>query len=323
MGVSQRDLFLAAAGITNYVLKRPFCASFEITRNCNARCQHCHLGAPIAETHAPPEVFGRIARDLKPLVVTISGGEPLMREDVEAIIGAVRRPGRAPLMLLTTNGSLLTRERFSRLVEVGMDHFVISCDYPDDRHDVYRKIPGLFGHLSDLVASLDDDGRRRITLACVIQSDNLASLMEMAELARRWGVRLSVSAYTYMRTNDHGMMIPPERMAELRATMAALLEHKRRHRLIRTSDYVLEKTIEYFDKGEMPNCRAGQRYLVVNPDGTFSPCGLIVKDYPTQKDLVREFTRKSPCAACYTASRANSERPLKYLLLDNARSRAH
>ena len=57
--------------------------------------------------------------------------------------------------------------------------------------------------------------------------------------------------------------------------------------------------------------------MVVNPDGTFSPCGLLIKDYPTRESLLEEFTADNPCTACYTSTRANSERPAKHLFLDH------
>ena len=91
---------------------------------------------------------------------------------------------------------------------------------------------------------------------------------------------------------------------------------KRVNKNIRTSDYVLRRIVKFFEDGGIPNCRAGERFLVVNPDGTLSPCGLIMTDYRTRAELIENFTRKNACSACYTSSRADSERPLRYLLTD-------
>ena len=88
------------------------------------------------------------------------------------------------------------------------------------------------------------------------------------------------------------------------------------HRNIRTSDYVLRNIVKFFTEGGIPNCRAGDRFLVVNPDGTLSPCGLIMTAYKTRKELMEKFTRVNTCSACYTSSRADSERPLKHLITE-------
>ena len=139
----------------------------------------------------------------------------------------------------------------------------------------------------------------------------------MAEVARSWGVNINFSAYTWLRTDDRDLLIPPEEIEDFREVTRTLLAMKKTHGHILTSDWVLSGMIRFFEKGGISNCRAGERSMVVNPDGTFSPCGLLIKDYPTRESLLEEFTADNPCTACYTSTRANSERPAKHLFLDH------
>jgi MoaA/NifB/PqqE/SkfB family radical SAM enzyme len=136
-------------------------------------------------------------------------------------------------------------------------------------------------------------------------------------LALDWGVNINFSAYTPMRTNDQSLMIPPHEMEELRQVVARLRGFKQAHHNILTSDWVMEGMVQFFEGGRMTGCRAGQRFLVVNPDGTLSPCGLLVRDYATFEQMTREFTAHNDCDLCYTSSRGNSERPPRYLFLDH------
>ncbi len=312
-----RSFHLARRGLVNYITRRPFCVSFEITRNCNARCKHCHLGPPLSEHQITPDQIGRICRELRPVLAQVSGGEPLLHKDVEDIIRAIRNPGHDPLIFVTTNGSLLTPERFRRLVEAGVDEYSLSLDYPDERHDDFRKIPGLFQRIKRLIESLDKEELKRITLACVVQSDNFRDLPKIAELARTWGVRVNFSGYTRLRTQNTDYLIEGDKLDEFRVIVEDLRAFRRRHNTIRTSDYVFDNMIKFFREGRIRNCRAGERLLVVNPDGTLSPCGLLVRDYPTLDAIQREFTTSNGCDLCYTSSRANSERPVWYLVKDN------
>lgn len=78
---------------------------------------------------AAPERFREICRQRRPPVVQVSGGEPLTREDVEDIIRAIRQPDGLPYVILLTNGSLLTPDRFLRLRGSGMDQFSVSLDF--------------------------------------------------------------------------------------------------------------------------------------------------------------------------------------------------
>jgi MoaA/NifB/PqqE/SkfB family radical SAM enzyme len=320
MDSKARTRRLARRGIANFLRRRAFCISFEVTYNCNAQCKHCHLGGPAnnpRETRAPAARFGELARRFKPVVAQVSGGEPLLRPDILDVIRAIRVPDRPPYIVLTTNGALLTRARYDELIAAGVDEFSLSFDYPDERHDAFRAIPGLFGKIRTLMESFEPGEKKAITLSGVVHRDNFRLLPAMAEQARAWGVTMNFSTYTWLRTQKKEFMIPPEEMAELRATIDKLLEHKRRYDTIYTSDYVFQNMIAFFENGSVPNCRAGTRFFVVNPSGTLSPCGLIIKDYDSPRQIRREFLKDNDCTFCYTSIRGGSERPAKYLIKDN------
>lgn len=154
MGSFRRALSLVYRGLRNYLTKRPLCISFEVTHSCNAKCIHCHLHGPVEEQRASPERLGEICRELSPVVAQASGGEPLLRKDLEQIIHAWRVPNRAPFIVVTTNATLLTLERYRSLREAGVAEFSISLDYPDDRHDTFRGVPGLFRRIEKLIQDL-------------------------------------------------------------------------------------------------------------------------------------------------------------------------
>ncbi len=320
MKLVPRTLALAARGAANYLGRGPLCVSFEITYSCNARCRHCHLGGPVREERASPEEFGRIARALRPVVAQISGGEPLLRKDVEDVVKALKRPGRAPFLVLTTNGTLLTKDKHARLRDAGVEEFSLSLDYPDERHDAFRGVPGLFGKIRDLAGALKGNGDSGITLSCVIQRDNFRELVKLAELARDWGLRMNFSSYTHLRTHRMEYMIPAEELGELEEVLKRVKEFKKRRGTVFTSDYVLGRIPGYFRDGAVGGCRAGKRFFVVNPDGTLSPCGLIIRKYGSPAEIRKDFLQTNACAECYTSIRANTEKPVRYAILDNIRS---
>lgn len=318
-----QSLFLAGRGLINYITKRPFCVSFEITHRCNARCKHCNRGGPVDEEWASAQRFGQIVREIKPLIAQLSGGEPLLRKDLEKIIEAIRNPRGTPYIIVITNGILLTKEKYFRLKEAGVDEFSISLDYPDERHDEFRRVPGLFRRIKELVKDLSSEEKKAITLCCVIQSDNFRDLIRMAYLAKGWNVKINFSAYNTLRTNDKSYMLSKGEIEEFKEIIKKLLDFKRRYKTIYTSRYVFEKTSEFFEKGSIPDCRTGERFFNVNPDGTFSPCGLIIKDYRSQRELSKNISKNSICNHCFTSIRANSEKPLRYLIKDSLYTLRH
>lgn len=317
---TSRAFSLMNRAFVNYFFHRPFCVSFEITRSCNARCQHCHLGGQVEEERASPQKYGQLCRQLKPLTAQISGGEPLLRRDLVEIIREIRIPNRAPFLVLTTNATLLSKEKYSCLREAGVDEFSISLDYPDERHDEFRGVPGLFRRIQTLIEEVGKNEDNGITLSCVIQRDNFREALNMAELARKWKVKMNFSTYTWLRTNNKDFLIPREELPQFQKILEQLLEHKKKYKVIFTSEYVLKNMLHFFENEAIPHCKPGKRFLVVNPDGTLSPCGLIIKDYKEKRELKKEFLKNNNCSWCYTSIRANTEKPLKYLILDSLRS---
>jgi MoaA/NifB/PqqE/SkfB family radical SAM enzyme len=313
----RRTLSLAARGGRNYLTKRPLCISFEVTHSCNAMCKHCHLHGPVEEERATPERLGEICRELSPVVAQASGGEPLLRKDLEQIVQAWRVPNRAPFIVVTTNATLLSLDRYRSLKEAGVDEFSISFDYPDERHDEFRGVPGLFRKIEKLIEDLDSKKDKSISLCCVIQSDNFRLLPQIAELARKWSVRLNFSAYNTLRTHDQSYMLSKDDLEEFKQIIPILLEYQKKYKHIRTSGYVLWNMVKYFEQGYMPKCRTGERFFNVNPNGTLSPCGLIITDYKTREEFIQDFCKTNTCVYCYTSLRANTEKPRRYVLWDN------
>lgn len=321
MTALSQALTMGTRGVGNFLLKKPLCVSFEVTYNCNAICQHCHLGGPASdETRADADLYAQRYREIKPLVAQVSGGEPLLRQDVEQIVQALKRKGGAPYVVLTTNGALLSKKKYDKLRQAGVDAFSLSFDYPDERHDEFRGIPGLFNKIIRLLEELKHTSNNGIALSAVVQRKNFRDLMKMVEFAKKWNVKMNFSTYTWLRTHKKEFMVPPEELDELKDMLRLVRMHKREYDTVVLSDFVMDNMIKFFQNEAIPNCRAGERFLVVNPDGSLSPCGLIIKAYESRQELIEKFTKHNTCVECYTSLRANTEKSVNYLVKDSLRS---
>jgi MoaA/NifB/PqqE/SkfB family radical SAM enzyme len=142
----------------------------------------------------------------------------------------------------------------------------------------------------------------------------------MAELSLEWNVKLNFSTYTLLRTHDKSFMLSKKELEVFKGIIKRLQEFKKKHKNISTSDYAFKKIVDFFQTGYIPNCRTGIRFFNTNPDGTLSPCGLIKTDYASQSELYKNFSKQNTCKYCFTSIRANSEKPLKHLILDSIKS---
>ncbi|MCG2813375.1 MAG: radical SAM protein, partial [Thermodesulfovibrionales bacterium] len=123
--------------------------AWEITRRCNLRCVHCRSSSELEVKGHPDfptsEAF-RIINDIvsyaKPVVV-LSGGEPLVRDDVFEIARYGTEKGLR--MCLATNGTLVTDESCEKIKSSGIKIVSLSIDGSDEAvHDDFRKQKGAF-----------------------------------------------------------------------------------------------------------------------------------------------------------------------------------
>ncbi len=312
---------IGTRGLWNRAIGWPICVSFEVTHSCVADCVHCDKGGLKHEARRlGPSDYGRFSREFQPAVIQLSGGEPLLRDDLEDILRAVKRPSGLPMAACVTNSWLLTEERYLSLQKAGASLFSISLDFPDERHDDFRRIPGLFAKMNELIPYLVHKyGREDIVLNAALTSANFAEIPGLVARAEEWGTKISFSAYSSLRTGNTSLCIDsPEDLALLRSHIDGLEKHDPRTTIL-NSDYILEQTYRFFAEGGMNGCQAGRRFLVVRPDGLINACSMFPDmRYRTRKEAVEGFsaTRHS-CDRCYVSIRASTERPLGILIQEN------
>jgi MoaA/NifB/PqqE/SkfB family radical SAM enzyme len=299
---------LVRRGIHNYIIKRPLVVAYEVTLSCNLNCRHCDHGGLIKdEKQIKPEEYGDLTRRLSPVVALFTGGEPLLRKDIAAIVKAVKQTG-VQYAILVTNGVLLNESNYLQLHEVGVNQFSVSLEFPDERQDEFRGRPGLYKRLEQTLPRLAKLGFRDIILNTAITKANLREILPLAKKAIEWGVDISYSAYTALRTgNEDYCLNNGEDLGILRQAINELVTLRKRDNHIANPKGILLNTLKFFEQGYMPDCKAGIRSLVVMPDGSLVPCPLHRSKYATQKELVEKFSRTNQCSGCYCALRSYSE----------------
>jgi len=310
-------LGMAARGLGGVLGRNPLCVSFEVTHSCPADCLHCDKGRIKREDRLmQPDDYRIRTRELRPGVCQLSGGEPLTRKDLERIVAAVKGGGPPPYVICVTNSWLLTEERYLALIEAGVDIFSISLDFPDERHDEFRQLPGLFARMRDLIPRLSEThGRNNIVLNTALTRANFREIPALVEKAQEWGVKLSFSAYSALRTGNLDYCIQrKEDLEHLRESVAYLKEHQTLHDTVITPAPVLDRTYRFFRDGGASGCQAGVRFLVVRPDGMINACSMFPdRRYRTREDAVNSFKERFTCDQCYVSIRALTERSVTEL----------
>lgn len=318
------SLRIIARGSANWLAERPIVVSFEVTDACTCYCRHCDHGGPRdTSRNLKPADYRDYMKVLRPCVVQVSGGEPLMRDDLADVVRNIKEPTGIPYIILVSCWSLMTPERYLELREAGVDQFSVSLDFPDDRHDDFRCHPGLYDHLNDVIPKCAAYGFDDIVLNTCITSWNVGEINGAADQARKWGVNICYSAYSARRTGNREYFPGSEQqLAELRRQFERIESRRDETNFIVSAPSTLQQTKEYFENGGMTGCKAGQRFLVVTADGFLQPCSMQFKKYPLteQARMVREFTENNSCDECYVAIRSNLDKDFRQLLRENVKN---
>jgi MoaA/NifB/PqqE/SkfB family radical SAM enzyme len=317
----RKTLQLFLRGNLNYLRKRPLVVSFELTSSCNANCLHCDKGGMREETPLSPQQIRGIYRELHPVAVQLSGGEPLLRHDLLDIVRHVKEWNGTPYIILVTNGYLLSPELHADLSAAGVNQFSISLDFPDERHDGFREIPGLFRHLDCLVPEIASDNQD-IVINTAISRLNMDDLVAVCETASHWGATVSYSAYSALRTGNRDLLIEsPQDLQRLRGQIDRLLKMKKSGWPIRNPIPDLENIYRYFAEHGIDNCRAGYRFLLVTPEGYFRPCAHKRLECRSREELIEAFSKTNTCRGCYVAIRSYCDKSYAQLVREEFLSR--
>jgi radical SAM protein with 4Fe4S-binding SPASM domain len=273
---------LSAAVPVNATL--PHVVAWNLTRRCNLKCSHCYISAGPAHTAAgelDTETCFRVIDELLALnpnpMLILSGGEPLLRDDLAEIAAHASQGGAT--VVVGTNGTLLTDAKIGQLMAAGVSGVAVSVDsLRPSYHDNFRRGADA---LADTVASLER--MRRHHLDFIVQTSvtrgNAHEISAILDWAAEQGA-VSFNCYFLVPTGR------AERLAELDADaheelLAMLAEAEGRYR---GTMMVRAKCAPHFIRlvhqadpaspvlNYQTRCPCGIQYCRITPEGTLTPC---------------------------------------------------
>lgn len=163
---------------------------WNMTRRCNLKCVHCYAkaldeaGVDAISTDQAKAMIDDLAAYGAP-VMLFSGGEPLVRKDlVELARHAVSRGMRA---VISTNGTLITKDKARELKSVGLSYVGISLDGGEETHDTFRKVKGCFKKALEGVTNCQAEGLK-VGLRFTINKRNVADIPILFKIVREMAI---------------------------------------------------------------------------------------------------------------------------------------
>ncbi|MCL1985761.1 MAG: 12,18-didecarboxysiroheme deacetylase [Betaproteobacteria bacterium] len=159
---------------------------WNMTRRCNLRCVHCYAkaveerGKDAISTEQGRKIIDDLAEYGAP-VMLFSGGEPLVREDLAEL--ARHATDRGMRAVISTNGTLISKEKAHELKKVGLSYVGISLDGGEAVHDKFRAVSGSFKKALEGIANCQAEGLK-VGLRFTINRRNAGEVPVLFDLVR-------------------------------------------------------------------------------------------------------------------------------------------
>lgn len=253
-------------------LTAPYRTDLILTYRCQNNCGHCYAGGPHESAQLPASSWKSIVRRLAawgvPTLV-FTGGEPLLRSDLEEILREAQDLGC--ITGLITNGRLLTEKRVASLADAGLDFAQVTLESSDK--DVHDRMVGSLGAWQETVDGIKNAVQRIYTTTnTTVTQDNKGTILPTIPFSQSLGVKkFGINALIRSGRGTDAAGVEP---SELRLLL---------DKVTKTSSDLAFPFIWYTPscyKDVNPvslglgvkTCSAASTVLAVEPDGNVMPC---------------------------------------------------
>ena len=250
----------------------PVSTYIALTSRCPFECSHCSLagrGEGELSTAQWLEVISQL-KDAGGCIVGFTGGEPLLRDDLEALIEAA---GPEMETILFTTGAGLDADRAASLAAAGLGCVTvgIEADSPEP-HDAVRGKAGSFEQAAAAIVDCQAVGLYT-ALSTIGTAGRIASgqIDAMYALAARWGAgefRLLAPVATGAQAGNVDFMLDGSDRQTLKQF------HIDSNRTARRTGAPAVASFAYLESEEMFGCGGGYHHLFVDAAGNVCPCDL-------------------------------------------------
>ena len=289
----------------------PVHCTWQLSPRCESFCHFCEhraeAGAEGIDAAGCAAVAAELGRGAS-LLVSFTGSEPFLRDDLAAIVAAA---AARHFPLLVTNGWLVTPGRARCVWEAGLEAATVTIeDGLADAHDALTGVPGSHARAVRAIDCLAGERTRRgqrVNVRTRLRGSDLGPLERVLALASPREATVTLEAAFPLPLLD----------GEAGAVVARLHELRRRHPHLRGAGPVLEGMGQAVSGG-VPGCLAGRAFFNVDHRGRVTKCvefrrpadeaGTLPTD-PAEgvRARLRAGHAANDCRACWYASRAEIE----------------
>lgn len=306
------------AGSDQNRLPQPLWLLAELTYRCPLQCPYCSNPVEIAKykDELSTDDWIRVLRQARKMGATqlgLSGGEPLVRTDLEAIIAEARTLGYYSNLI--TSGVGMDAARIKAFKQAGLDHIQISFQASSEELNDFIAGTDAFRHKMEMAKLVKRNGYPMVL--CIVlhrhNEDQIEQILDMTVALEADYVELATTQYYGWAMLNRDQLLPTR--AQVEHAEAVAHDYQERFKGKMKIYYVVPDYYEERPKACMNGW--GAVFLTIAPDGTALPCHAAAQlpglSFPNVKQSSIEeiwnesaaFNRfrgfdwmKEPCASC-------------------------
>jgi radical SAM protein with 4Fe4S-binding SPASM domain len=271
--------------------------SWNVTKRCGLRCEHCYLDASYLSGEATDELslaecrvlIGQMAEINPQACLILTGGEPLLRPDIFDIASCAAAKGF--MVVVGSGGNMIDDAIARRLVQSGVKGVGVSIDSLDPEvHDRFRGVPGALKGTLEGIEALKREGLD-FQVQTTVSTKNMGEIKEILKFAHGLGAAAFNCFFLVCTGRGEELTdITPEQYEE---TLKFLyhVHGKYPGMMVRAKCAPHFKRVAYqadpespLLKGYVGGCRAGTNYCRISPDGEVTPCPYMAKSAGNVRD---------------------------------------
>jgi len=259
--------------------------SWNLTKRCNLRCSHCYLDAAFLEGDVVDELslseskklIDQMAEVNPNACLILTGGEPLLREDIFDIARYAERKGF--MVVMGTNGLLLNDITLPKMIDAGIKGIGVSLDSIQSHvHDRLRGMDGAWGKTIKGIEAARKYGLD-FQIQTTITKENYTEIPKMIDFSHELGASGFYLFFLVCTGRGEKMTdINPEQYEEILSYIYKV-HGNYDGMMVRAKCAPHFKRIAYqvdqnspLLKGYVGGCRAGTNYCRISPEGDVTPC---------------------------------------------------
>jgi MoaA/NifB/PqqE/SkfB family radical SAM enzyme len=271
-GGLQRDFHLGGG---------PAAVTVAVTGRCPCSCYHCSAYRRSSDGEMSNTEIKEVIEqcvDLMVGCVVLTGGEPMMRDDLPDLISHVQRCQATPQIF--TSGYFLQRERVRELKRAGLEVMFISLDSPDAvEHDEARGVNGLFERACTGLSYAAEEG---ISTGISTFATHEAVEGRYAERFFELGKRLGAREITVFDVTPTGKMLDREDILLTREEHRHLSGLEEGQFVRKTGPKIV--TMSYVNETDIIGCFGAKYQIHITHDGYVTPCDFMPLHFGNVRD---------------------------------------